>query len=216
MGEQEPTAGPAWEPPQSSFFSLQKISANLRSCSLAACDSSCRRWLFCRRLATSDCSTALSCFSCGPELVSAGGQRRAPGSNPGSAAKRPWANHLISLDQPPQLLAPRPHCDHDHLSLSSWPPTDLGTAVGLRFLEKETQPCTEGGELGCGRMQAACMGSTGPLEMPYQAPGHPKAADLSLVTQYYMWGLEPGPLRFLRSRLAQYILPPFCLLPKSL
>lgn len=52
-------------PPQSSFFSLQKISANLRSCSLAACDSSCSRWLFCLRLATSDCSTALSCFSCG-------------------------------------------------------------------------------------------------------------------------------------------------------
>lgn len=48
---------------QSSFFSLLKSSANLRSCSLAACDSSCSRWLFCRRLATSDCSTTLSCFS---------------------------------------------------------------------------------------------------------------------------------------------------------
>lgn len=56
--------GVAALPPQSSFFSLQKISANLRSCSLAACDSSCSRWLFCRRLATSDCSTTLSCFSC--------------------------------------------------------------------------------------------------------------------------------------------------------
>lgn len=55
----------AASPPQSSFFSLQKISANLRSCSLAAWDSSCSRWLFCLRLATSDCSTALSCFSCG-------------------------------------------------------------------------------------------------------------------------------------------------------
>lgn len=73
MGEREPTGGPARGPRQSSFFSLQKISANLRSCSLAACDSSCKRWLFCRRLATSDCSTALSCFSCGAGLASAGG-----------------------------------------------------------------------------------------------------------------------------------------------
>lgn len=53
-----------------SSFSLQKISANLRSCALAAWDSSCSRWLFCRRLATSDCSTALSCFSCGGPGVS--------------------------------------------------------------------------------------------------------------------------------------------------
>lgn len=37
--------GPGAEPrvPQSSFFSLLKSSANLRNCSLAACDSSCNR-----------------------------------------------------------------------------------------------------------------------------------------------------------------------------
>ena len=65
--------------PQSSFFSLQKISANLRSCSLAACDSSCSRWLFCLRLATSDCSTALSCFSCGARAgVSGSHAKRTP------------------------------------------------------------------------------------------------------------------------------------------
>lgn len=64
--QQKPTACQLGRPvqvPQSSFFSLLKSSANLRSCSLAAWDSSCRRWLFCLRLATSDCSTTLSCFS---------------------------------------------------------------------------------------------------------------------------------------------------------
>jgi hypothetical protein len=45
----------------------------LRSCSLAAWDSSCSRWLFCRRLATSDCSTTLSCFSCESGRAASGG-----------------------------------------------------------------------------------------------------------------------------------------------
>lgn len=41
----------------------EKISAKRRSCAVAVCDSSCSRWLFCRRVATSACSTTLSCFS---------------------------------------------------------------------------------------------------------------------------------------------------------
>lgn len=67
LDDQKPTACQPGEAqgPQSSFFSRLKSSANLRSCSLAACDSSCNRWLFCRRLATSDCSTTLSCLSWG-------------------------------------------------------------------------------------------------------------------------------------------------------
>lgn len=123
-GEREPVAGRGrgggGSPPQSSFFSLQKISANLRSCSLAACDSSCRRWLFWRKLATSDCSTALSCFSCGVGPASAGGHRRgllsqaARGSSPSSASQRLrkrgqtdsslWTHFLNSSN--------RPHCSY--------------------------------------------------------------------------------------------------------
>ena len=83
-------------PPQSSFFSLQKISANFRSCSLAACDSSCSRWLFCLRLATSDCSTALSCFSCG---AGAGVSRRRLNGSPAACEPCPAAR----VQQPSNL-----------------------------------------------------------------------------------------------------------------